>query len=439
MRTHLPLDDKMRRNNKIQTFLTVLVTAIVTYLIVGTNCPLDRHQNTVMLPKEPKHVMYDQQQNEYVYDKDMPLIFIGGMPRSGTTLMRAMLDAHPDVRCGEETRLIPRLLSMRAQWMKSGKEHGRLIEAGLTDQVIDDALSAFILEIIAKHGEPARRLCNKDPFVLKSMVYLHRVFQNGKYLLMLRDGRATVHSIISRKVTITGFNIQSYKDCLTKWNLAVENMYNQCMQLGPNICLPVFYEKLVLHPEEWMRKILTFLDIPWDDSVLHHEDTVGKPGGISLSKKEKSTDQVIKPVNLEALTKWVGHIPQDVMDNIDTIAPMLAKLGYDPHANPPNYGTPDQRVLENEDKIRANADRYAENAKQFMEEPDKQRPPPDAAKPQPGAKEDSVRQPPPNEAVLADYGENQQKKPRINPLNRFGRTRPKNPTFARRPEAPYPN
>lgn len=34
----------------------------------------------------------------YHYDRDMPLIFIGGVPRSGTTLMRAMLDAHPEVR-----------------------------------------------------------------------------------------------------------------------------------------------------------------------------------------------------------------------------------------------------------------------------------------------------------------------------------------------------
>lgn len=34
----------------------------------------------------------------YEYNRDMPLIFIGGVPRSGTTLMRAMLDAHPDVR-----------------------------------------------------------------------------------------------------------------------------------------------------------------------------------------------------------------------------------------------------------------------------------------------------------------------------------------------------
>ncbi len=40
----------------------------------------------------------------YEYDRSSPIIFIGGVPRSGTTLMRAMLDAHPEVRCGEETR-----------------------------------------------------------------------------------------------------------------------------------------------------------------------------------------------------------------------------------------------------------------------------------------------------------------------------------------------
>lgn len=37
-------------------------------------------------------------QKVYPYHRNMPLIFIGGVPRSGTTLMRAMLDAHPDVR-----------------------------------------------------------------------------------------------------------------------------------------------------------------------------------------------------------------------------------------------------------------------------------------------------------------------------------------------------
>ena len=61
--------------------------------------------------------------------------------------MRAMIDAHPEVRCGEETRVIPRLLGMKAQWFKSDKESKRLLEAGLTEEVLQSALAAFILEV----------------------------------------------------------------------------------------------------------------------------------------------------------------------------------------------------------------------------------------------------------------------------------------------------
>ncbi|PIC39423.1 hypothetical protein B9Z55_011114 [Caenorhabditis nigoni] len=70
------------------------------------------------------------------YNRTSPFIFIGGVPRSGTTLMRAMLDAHPDVRCGEETRVIPRILNLRSQWKKSEKEWNRLQQAGVTGEVI---------------------------------------------------------------------------------------------------------------------------------------------------------------------------------------------------------------------------------------------------------------------------------------------------------------
>lgn len=131
----------------------------------------------------------------------MPIIFIGGMPRSGTTLLRVLLDAHPDIRCGEETRVIPRLLGIRQQWMKAAFESRRLREAGITPQVLDAAVSAFILEIVAKHGPPAPRLCNKDPFTLRSAVYLRQLFPNAKFIFMIRDGRAVVHSIITRKVS----------------------------------------------------------------------------------------------------------------------------------------------------------------------------------------------------------------------------------------------
>lgn len=44
--------------------------------------------------------------NVYAYNRNTPFIFIGGMPRSGTTLMRAMMDAHPDVRCGKSGQIV---------------------------------------------------------------------------------------------------------------------------------------------------------------------------------------------------------------------------------------------------------------------------------------------------------------------------------------------
>lgn len=114
----------------------------------------------------------------YVYHREMPLIFIGGVPRSGTTLMRAMLDAHPEVRCGQETRVIPRILQLRSHWMKSEKESMRLEEAGIHKEVLNSAIAQFCLEIIAKHGDPAPRLCNKDPLTLKMGSYVIELFPN---------------------------------------------------------------------------------------------------------------------------------------------------------------------------------------------------------------------------------------------------------------------
>ncbi|XP_051175710.1 protein-tyrosine sulfotransferase [Leptopilina boulardi] len=339
-------------------FIFIIIFLLALYQL-GIICsgPKDR-PNAVMVTKE-KYVVGPYDQKTYSYDRYMPLIFIGGMPRSGTTLMRAMLDAHPEVRCGQETRVIPRILQMRTHWYKSERESLRLEEAGLSKDVIDSAIAAFCLEVIARHGEPAPRLCNKDPLTLKLGSYVLELFPNAKFIFMVRDGRATVHSIITRKVTITGFDLTSYRQCLTKWNVAISTMYNQCKDVGSDRCLMVPYEQLVLHPRVWMEKILGFLDVPWNESVLHHEEFINKPGGVPLSKVERSSDQVIKPVNLEALTKWVGHIPKDVVDEMANIAPMLSVLGYDPYANPPNYGAPDKIVSDNTRKVLANDDAWA--------------------------------------------------------------------------------
>uniref|UniRef100_A0A0K8TT10 Protein-tyrosine sulfotransferase n=1 Tax=Tabanus bromius TaxID=304241 RepID=A0A0K8TT10_TABBR len=358
------------RNKRAALLWVTLCVFAVTMVIfkiseLRPTCFFRDEQVSAMIRDEKYVVGSDQKM--YAYNREMPLIFIGGVPRSGTTLMRAMLDAHPDVRCGQETRVIPRLLQLRSHWLKSEKESLRLQEAGITKEVMNSAIAQFCLEIIAKHGEPAPRLCNKDPLTLKMGSYVIELFPNAKFLFMVRDGRATVHSIISRKVTITGFDLRSYRQCLTKWNHAIEVMHEQCKEIGRERCMMVYYEQLVLHPEEWMKKILKFLDVPWNESVLHHEEFINKPNGVSLSKVERSSDQVIKPVNLEALSKWVGNIPEDVVRDMADIAPMLSILGYDPYANPPDYGKPDSWVQDNTSKVRANQKLWENRAKEILE------------------------------------------------------------------------
>lgn len=67
-------------------------------------------------------------------------------------------------------------------------------------------------------------------------------------------------------------------------------------------------------------------------------------GSLLFCRVERSTDQVVRPVNTDALSKWVGNIPSDVLSDMAEIAPMLSRLGYDPHANPPDYTRPEPRV-----------------------------------------------------------------------------------------------
>ena len=65
-------------------------------------------------------------------------------------------------------------------------------------------------------------------------------------------------------------------------------------------------------------------------------------------------------MNLEALSKWVGHIPEDVVQEMEEVAPMLAHFGYDPNANPPNYGKPDGDVVKNTNDVIENESKWDE-------------------------------------------------------------------------------
>ncbi|CAJ0569482.1 unnamed protein product, partial [Mesorhabditis spiculigera] len=226
-----------------------------------------------------------------------------------------MLDAHENLRCGEETIVVPFILGDRERWSK-----GMLIGTRVTDEVVDAAVSAFISEIIAKHGAPAQRYCNKDPFSAWHYEYLGKLYPNAKFLLVVRDPRAVVHSILSRQLPVSGFITSDIEGCFRVWNSHMEKMIKQCKSVGDR-CLLVHYESLVLTPREEMTDILEFLEEPFSEKVLEHEKLIGTD--IQLNPLEFSTGQVTQRLYQSALHLWKNYFSESLLRKVRELAPLM--------------------------------------------------------------------------------------------------------------------
>lgn len=376
---HTLVRESTRATYRCVTQVLVLCMVVVTicYLWSMRSWQLDAHSdpnpdllNSILSvgSSGPMSMLLDSENRTHLYHSQThPFIFIGGHPRSGTTLVRAMLDAHPWVRCGEETRILPQVLTLRRTWSNKAEKR-RLVQGGMTDRILDRAVTALLTEAIVQHGRPARVLCDKDPLLLSDAKYITGLFPKSKWVFMVRDGRAVVHSILSRKITITGYNNKDPQEALESWNNLVESMNEQCSSIGSERCILVRYEQLVLHPRKTMERLLGFLGLPWEETVLHHEQFINQDGdnGIKVSNRERSSDQVVKPINIAALTQWVGTFPTHLVESMGQVAPMLARLGYDPDENPPLYGEPDDEVWKQTQDLEEHKDDWSEKVKKLL-------------------------------------------------------------------------
>jgi hypothetical protein len=192
-----------------------------------------------------------------------PPIFVVGCHRSGTTLFRLILDSHPCVSCGPETRFLADLEKItdahnwpRMELYGFPKEYWHRQVAVL----FNDFQSRYAL----RRGKT--RWADKTPLYAGHLDYLNAIFPDALFINVVRDGRDVARSHRDTWGYVSGLK------AIEKWPRYIQMAEAFAPKVGPERYLEVRYENLVSDTEKQMRQVLEFIGEPWDDAVLRHTD-----------------------------------------------------------------------------------------------------------------------------------------------------------------------
>lgn len=213
-----------------------------------------------------------------------PPIFIVGCQRSGTTLLRLMLDSHPNISCGPETRFLEDLAKVTTDnWQ-------RLSHYGFPKEYWHASIATFFdgiqSEYAASRGKT--RWADKTPRYALSLDFINELFPTCRVVHVVRDGRDVVVSHRSR------FGYMAAAKAAEKWPRYITAAREAGARLSPDRYHELRYERLVADPEATMRELLEFVGEPWDEAVLHHvdfpHDVADKYAGFAGSRRQEGTD-----------------------------------------------------------------------------------------------------------------------------------------------------
>jgi hypothetical protein len=191
--------------------------------------------------------------------KGVPPIFIIGSPRSGTTLLRLILDSHPRISCGEETHFLRDLEAI------VGRNWDLVSSYGLSrDWWLERirALYADFQEEVLKQSDKAR-WAEKDPTYTLHLSFIEELFPNAVYVHLLRSGYDVVASFRDR----WGYK-SAARAARTEWARYVDAARALEAQLPADRFLELRYEDLVTEPVTQGRRLFDFLGEDFDPAVL---------------------------------------------------------------------------------------------------------------------------------------------------------------------------
>jgi hypothetical protein len=205
-------------------------------------------------------------------------IFIVGCPRSGTTLLRDLLRAHPRITFPLESRVIPELY--RSHGEPRDRAHARRIAADLlgtwdittwrlglkpTDLDHQRSFAELTAQLYATWAqrEDKPRWGDKTPLYVLELETLLALFPDAKVINIVRDGRAVALSLMRQPWGPTN----PYTAALM-WRRTVAAGRQAAARLGSSVFLSVRYERLLADPEGELRRICEFLREPFDPAML---------------------------------------------------------------------------------------------------------------------------------------------------------------------------
>ena len=265
-------------------------------------------------------------------------IFIVGWGRTGTSLLRSMMNAHPRIYLTQEANLYDwtvsrRLTSTRARleayfhsfsfaWL--GIEHELVLDRFPGELKPEDfsPIYEFVLRTAAeRHG--CARFGDKNPTNQGHLERIFNDFENPRVIRMMRDPRAVAVSH-----TRMPFSTPSLM------------LINHIMRGTPEYMRPfedkmhtVRLEDLIAKPRDTMERILDYIGEPWDDAVMDHVNHIPPHDGIPFPWLEPSgaRPEPRPPSWPKALSPaWVRLIEKANRETMERFGYPIAELGREP-------------------------------------------------------------------------------------------------------------
>ena len=222
-------------------------------------------------------------------------IFILGMPRSGTSLVEQILATHPLVEGGGELRNLTRIT--HGTFQSGGRQLAYPEFAAVLNAENLRRLAQVYLGDLPPLPAGKTRITDKMPSNFQAVGLIRLMLPAAKIIHTMRDPVDTCLSCFSNFFEVGHRYTYDLAELGRRWRRYHDLMGHWRAVLPPGAMLDVSYEAVVDNPEEQVRRLLAYCDLPWDEACLnfHLND---RP------VRTSSNIQVRQPIYRSSVARW---------------------------------------------------------------------------------------------------------------------------------------